>query len=59
MSPAQLADRLAPEDFYRRDHQLIYQAIGELSEKGHPCDAVTVSEHLETAGTLEDAGGLA
>jgi replicative DNA helicase len=55
----QLADRLAQEDFYRRDHQLIYEAIGKLSEGGHPCDAVTVSEHLDRDGQLEDAGGLA
>src|SRR5574337_489831 len=36
-----VADRLAEEDFYRRDHRLIWRAINELANKGMPCDAVT------------------
>ena len=54
-----LADMLVAEDFYRRDHQLIFGAIGELAERGQPCDAVTVSEFLERRAELADAGGLA
>ena len=54
-----IADRIAPEDFYRRDHQVIFRAIGALSEDNQPGDAVTVSEWLERNGELEDAGGLA
>jgi len=54
-----LADMLVAEDFYRRDHQLIFNAIGELAERGQPCDAVTVSEFLERRAELVDAGGLA
>ena len=37
-----VADRLNEEDFYRRDHQLIYRAIRELAEKSRPYDAVTL-----------------
>lgn len=54
-----IADLLHGGDFYRRDHQLIFEAIGTLSEKSIPSDAVTVSEHLEKCSQLDDAGGLA
>ena len=54
-----IADAVSAGDFYRRDHKLIYTALGELAERGQPCDAVTVSELLERKGELDDAGGLA
>ncbi len=53
-----LADRLIPEDFYRHEHRLIYQALSELAKRYKPLDAVTVSEHLEANGRLQDTGGL-
>jgi replicative DNA helicase len=54
-----VADVCKAEDFYRPDHQLIFEAIGALATGGRPCDVVTVSEHLERAGKLQEAGGLA
>jgi len=54
-----IADLVHSGDFYRRDHQLIFEAIGTLSEKSAPSDVVTVSEHLEKCSQLDDAGGLA
>jgi replicative DNA helicase len=54
-----VADAIRQEDFYRPDHQLIFEAIGSLAGAGKPCDVVTVSEHLERNGKLEAAGGLA
>ena len=54
-----VADVIRQEDFYRPDHQLIFEAIGTLAGGGKPCDVVTVSEHLERNGKLEAAGGLA
>jgi replicative DNA helicase len=54
-----VADVVRPEDFYQQDHQLIFDAIGTLSTSGKPCDVVTVSEHLERAGKLQEVGGLA
>ena len=54
-----VADRVDEEDFYRRDHQLIYRSIKTLAEKQSPFDVVTLSEVLEKLGTLDDAGGLA
>ncbi|MDH3512563.1 MAG: replicative DNA helicase [Gammaproteobacteria bacterium] len=53
-----VADRVSEGDFYRPDHRLIFSAIRELSERNQPCDAVTLSEHLESRGELADAGGL-
>ncbi|MFI4869512.1 MAG: replicative DNA helicase [Steroidobacterales bacterium] len=55
----QVADVLTTEDFYRADHRLIYEALGELVTAGQAADVVTVSEQLERRGRLTDAGGLA
>lgn len=54
-----VADRVMEDDFYRRDHRLIFRAIRQLSEKQMPFDVVTLSEVLEKNGELEEAGGLA
>ncbi len=53
-----VADVLAPSDFFRADHQLIFAAIGALAEQRQPCDVVTLSEHLENRAELGQAGGL-
>ena len=49
-------DQLTENDFYRRDHRLIYRAIRELSDKGRPFDAVTLGEWFESQGKLEQVG---
>jgi replicative DNA helicase len=54
-----VADVVKQEDFYRPDHQQIFEAIGVLAGLGKPCDVVTVSEQLERNGKLDEAGGLA
>jgi len=54
-----VADRINEDDFYRRDHRLIFRAIVGLSENNQPFDAVTVSEWLERNQELTNAGGLA
>ncbi|BCO33224.1 replicative DNA helicase [Thiohalobacter sp. COW1] len=53
-----IADRVAEDDFYRRDHRLIFRAIAELAEHGKPLDVVTLGEWLENADLLEEAGGM-
>lgn len=53
-----VADVVVGEDFYRKDHRVIFTAIGNLIEDGSPCDVVTVSEYLDGRGELEQAGGL-
>lgn len=53
-----VGDVLLSADFYRPDHKLIFEGIAMLCAEGKPCDVVTVSEHLERSGKLEQAGGL-
>ncbi len=54
-----VADKVGEDDFYRRDHKLIFRAIAQLAEKQEPFDVVTLSEVLESRGELQDTGGLA
>jgi len=54
-----IADRLTADDFYRRDHQLIFAAIADLAGRSEPCDAVTLSQFLERNGQGVETGGLA
>ena len=53
-----LVDILQPSDFYRNQHQLIYQAMIELANQDEALDAVTVSEKLKSKAILEKAGGI-
>lgn len=52
-----MRDLLKPSDFYRRDHQLIFQSILELDRKGKPCDAVTLGEWFDAQGLSEQIAG--
>ncbi|MCZ8131519.1 MAG: replicative DNA helicase [Steroidobacteraceae bacterium] len=54
-----VADLIQAADFYRRDHQLIFEAIAEVVESRGPCDAITVSEALTRRGQVDEVGGLA
>ncbi|MGE8398460.1 MAG: DnaB-like helicase N-terminal domain-containing protein, partial [Burkholderiales bacterium] len=42
-----VSDTLSAEDFYRHDHQLIFESIRSLAEKQRPFDAVTIGEWFE------------
>ncbi len=55
----QIADVINAEDFYRRDHRMIFTSIAELANESEPFDVVTLSEHLGKQGELEKAGGMA
>src|SRR5882757_9546159 len=55
----QVADRVVSDDFYRNDHRLIFEAVAGLIERNQPCDAVTLSGHLDSQGVLDEVGGLA
>ncbi len=55
----QVSDRITEEDFYRRDHRVIFRGIAVLAESGQPLDVVTLSEWLKSHNLLEEAGGLA
>lgn len=54
---AKVSDWLKPEDFYRRDHQMIYTAILALAEKEKPYDAVTLGEWFEAQGQGDHVEG--
>jgi replicative DNA helicase len=54
----QVADRVSSDDFYRHDHRLIFSAAQSLVERNQPCDAVTLSGHLESQGLIDQVGGL-
>lgn len=54
-----IADALTEEDFYRRDHRMIFRAVGALAARSEPFDVITVSEWLNSQDLLDDAGGLA
>ncbi len=51
-----VADRLDAEDFYLRDHRLLFKAIEALASQSKPFDIVTVHDALEVP---DEAGGLA
>ena len=54
-----VADVLVPEDFYRRDHRIIYEKIQEMCSAGRPADIVTVYGELDAEGKSQEAGGMA
>jgi len=53
-----IVERVSEEDFYRKDHRIIFHAIATLDSDGKPFDVVTVAEWLDSHKQLEDAGGL-
>jgi replicative DNA helicase len=53
-----VADIVSVNDFYRQDHQIIYQHIHRLIERSQPADIVTVGESLESNSELNTVGGL-
>ena len=53
------AEIVSEQDFYRRDHRLIFRAIAELAAESKPRDVLTVAETLNRMGELEEAGGMA
>lgn len=52
-----VADIISEDDFYRRDHQLIFRAIAQLAEKHRPYDAVTAMDWFDANGLSEQVGG--
>ena len=62
LEPLRLAEvrtRLEPRDWYVERHRLLYQAFLDLADAGSTPDVLTLQAHLDQAGTLDAAGGLA
>jgi len=53
-----VVDRLVEEDFYRKDHRVLFRAIAQLKENNQACDAVTLGDWLQRNQLAEDAGGV-
>lgn len=49
---------LEPTDFYRKSHQIIFDAILSLYNRNEAVDVVTVTNELENKNQLENVGGL-
>jgi len=51
-------EALKPQDFYREDHKLIYEAITNIYNRAEPIDIITLKAELTTMGKFEAVGGL-
>ncbi|VFP88772.1 Replicative DNA helicase [Buchnera aphidicola (Cinara piceae)] len=51
-----ISEYIVTEDFYNRQHQLIFCEMKNLIEKGSPIDLITLSESLEQKGELNNVG---
>ena len=49
---------LESSDFYRKNHQIIFDAILQLNNRNEAIDVVTISKELDTKNQLENAGGM-
>lgn len=62
IDPKVIADaegEVAPEDFYTRANQLIFQAMLDLADDEKGIDLVTLQNLLKERNQLEDIGGIA
>lgn len=57
VSMMHIIDVIRAEDFYRPNHQRIFEAILRLQEKGEPIDEITLSTELQSAQQLDAVGG--
>src|SRR3989338_498862 len=53
----EIVDTLRSDDFYRRSHQIIFDALTHLSDKSEPADLITLTEYLKSKNNLESIGG--
>jgi len=54
-----VSELIQPEDFYRRSHGLIFEAIRQMYAEGEAVDSITVTNALQARGVLEEVGGKA
>lgn len=50
---------LKPSDFYRKSHQIVYEAMIDLFDRNEPHDLLTVTNLLKDSNQLEEVGGAA
>ncbi len=49
--------KISDQDFHGKDHQLIFESMGELINENKPLDPLTVSEKLDSKNLLSKIGG--
>jgi len=54
-----VADLVRPGDFYKNDHNAIYEAMLELYEDREPIDVLSLANRLEEKGKIDAMGGSA
>lgn len=52
-----IADVLVEDDFYNKQHRLVYRAICSLADKNAPFDAVTLGDWFQRNELLDEIGG--
>ena len=50
---------LEKEDFYRENHQTLFDVVTTLAERDEPVDLITVQEELKNRDKLDAIGGIA
>ncbi len=53
-----LVEIVRAKDFYRTQHQIIFEAMMNLANADEPLDAVTIAERLRSQGLLEKVGDV-
>ncbi|MCC6952871.1 MAG: replicative DNA helicase [Deltaproteobacteria bacterium] len=48
---------LRPDDFYKRQHQIMFEAMTNLTERLEPIDMITVTNELNALKAFDAAGG--
>ena len=54
-----IADKIKARDFYRPEHQIIFEAMASLATEAQPFDVLTVAETLQSRSLAERVGGIA
>ncbi len=49
---------VTPKDFYKREHQIIFDCMMELNRKSVACDLISVAEALNKNGQMDMIGGV-
>lgn len=55
---AEAIEALKPDDFYKNDNAVIYEAITNLYAKSSPIDIITLKDELISMGKLDAVGGI-
>ena len=54
-----VADKIAARDFYRPNHQIIFEVMATLANDAQPLDVLTLADALQSRKLAERVGGIA